>query len=178
MTVLNRRRFLAASAASAAFAGTSMPAAPASGEVDVAIIGAGAAGIAAARRFAATRARIAVVEAADRVGGRCVTDTTTFGTPFDRGAQWLATPDVNPIVPLAMKSGLDMYPPSPSQRVRITRRYARTGEMEDYLSSSVRANRAIVDAGRRQDVPAAQAMPKDLGDWQSTLEFTLGPFGY
>jgi monoamine oxidase len=178
MTVLNRRRFLAASAASAAFAGTPMPAVPASGEVDVAIVGAGAAGIAAARRFAGKRARIAVVEASDRVGGRCVTDTTTFGTPFDRGAQWLAAPDVNPVVPLAMKSGLDVYPASPSQRVRIARRYARTGEMEDYLSATVRANRAIIDAGRKQDVPAVQPMPKDLGDWQSTLDFTLGPFSY
>jgi monoamine oxidase len=77
-----------------------------------------------------------------------------------------------------MKSGLDVYPASPSQRVRIARRYARTGEMEDYLSATVRANRAIIDAGRKQDVPAVQPMPKDLGDWQSTLDFTLGPFSY
>jgi monoamine oxidase len=178
MTVLSRRRFLAASAASAAVAGTCHPAVPASGEFDVAIIGAGAAGIAAARRCAAARARVTVIEASDRIGGRCVTDTTTFGTPFDRGAQWLAAPDVNPVVPLAMKSGLDMVPASPSQRVRIGKRYARTGEMEDYLTASVRAGRAITDAGRKQDTSAAQAVAKDLGDWQSTVEFTLGPLNY
>jgi monoamine oxidase len=178
MTVLSRRRFLAASAASAAFSATSVPAIAASGEVDVAIVGAGAAGVAAARRFSGTRARIAVIEASDRIGGRCWTDTTTFGTPFDRGAQWLMAPDVNPLVPVAMKSGLDMVPASPSQRVRIARRYARTGEMEDYLTATVRANRAIVDVGRKQDTSAAQAMPKDLGDWQSAIEFTLGPYNY
>ena len=178
MTVLSRRRFLAASAASAAAAGTCQPALPASSEFDVAIIGAGAAGIAAARRCAATRARVTVIEAADRIGGRCVTDTATFGTPFDRGALWLAAPDVNPVVPLAMKSGLDMVSASSSQRIRIGKRYARTGEMEDYLTTSVRAGRAITDAGRKQDAAAALAVPRDLGDWQSTIEFTLGPLSY
>jgi monoamine oxidase len=42
----------------------------------------------------------------------------------------------------------------------------------------VRASRAIADAGRKQDVSAAQALPKDLGDWQPAIEFTLGPFSY
>ncbi len=155
-----------------------MLAARSPGDFDVAVIGAGAAGIAAARRLAGAQAKIVLIEASDRVGGRCMTDTTTFGAPFDRGAPWLTAPDVNPVMPLAMKSGLDMYPASQTQRVRIGRRYARTGDMEDYLAATVRANHAIVETGRKQDVAAAQAMPKDLGDWQSTVEFTLGPFGY
>src|SRR5262245_6368461 len=67
MTVLSRRRFLAASAASAASAGSSAIAAQAPGEFDVVIIGAGAAGIAAARRLAGTKARITVIEASGRV---------------------------------------------------------------------------------------------------------------
>jgi monoamine oxidase len=178
MTTLSRRRFLAASAASAASARTSAIAAQATGEVDVAIIGAGAAGIAAARRFAGTKARIAFIEASGRIGGRCFTDTLTFGVPFDRGAHWIHVPDLNPLTPLAMKSGFEIYPAPPGQRVRIGRRYARAGEMEDYLTATVRANRAIGEAGRgRQDVSCAQALPKDLGDWQRTIEFVLGPIG-
>ena len=128
MTVLSRRRFLAASAASAASAGTSAIAAQAPGDFDVVIIGAGAAGIAAARRLAGTRAKIVVVEAAGRLGGRCSTDTATFGAPFDRGAHWIHVPDLNPVTPLAMKSGFDTYPAPPSGRVRMGRRYARTGD--------------------------------------------------
>jgi monoamine oxidase len=175
MTMLSRRRFLAASAASAASAGTSAIAA--TGDFDVVIIGAGAAGIAAARRLAGTRAKIALIEASGRLGGRCVTDGSTFGVPFDRGAHWIHVPDLNPVTPLAMKSGFDVYPAPSAQRVRIGRRYARTGEMEDYLTATVRANRAIGDAGRgRQDMSSAQALPKDLGDWQPTIEFVLGPF--
>ena len=58
-------------------------------DADVVVIGAGAAGIAAARRLAAANVKVAVLEATDRVGGRCQTDLTTFGIPFDRGARWL-----------------------------------------------------------------------------------------
>jgi len=177
MTLLSRRRFLAASAASAAV-GDPLVAAPAMVDVDVAIIGAGAAGIAAARRIAGTRARVALIEASGRMGGRCVTDTSTFGVPFDRGAHWIHMPDLNPVMPLAVKSGFDIYPAPPGQRVRIGRRYARASEMEDYLTATVRANRTIAEAGRgRVDVSCAQALPKDLADWQRTVEFVLGPFG-
>lgn len=174
--MLSRRWFLA-SAASAALAGSCDSAASASGEFDIAIVGAGAAGIAAARRCVA-RARTIVLEASERVGGRCVTDTANFGVPFDRGAQWLGAADINPVVPLAKTSGLDIYPASPGQRVRIGKRYARTGEMEDYLTATVRAGRAIAEAGRKGDLAAAAALPKDLADWQNTVEFALGPFAY
>src|SRR5215470_19902683 len=155
MTMLSRRRFLAASAASAASAGTSAIAA--TGDFDVVIIGAGAAGIAAARRLAGSRAKIALIEASGRLGGRCFTDSSTFGVPFDRGAHWIHVPDLNPLAPLATKAGFDVYAAPPSGRVRIGRRYARTGEMEDYLTATVRADRAIAEAGRRQDVSCAQA---------------------
>ncbi len=178
MTQFSRRRFLAASAASAASAGAPALAAPAAGDVDIAVIGAGAAGIAAARRIGGTRARLAILEASHRIGGRCLTDTETFGVSYDRGAHWIHVPDLNPVTPLAMKSGFDVYPAPPGQRVRIGRRNAREGEMEDYLSAIVRTNRAIIEAGRgRSDLSCAQALPKDLADWQRTVEFVLGPFG-
>jgi monoamine oxidase len=188
MSALSRRRFIAASAASAA-AGTARGrrpalAAQAPGAVDIAIIGAGAAGIAAARRIAATGAgtgagaRLAILEASGRIGGRCFTETTSFGVPYDRGAHWIHMPDQNPVTPVAAASGFDIYPAPPGQRVRIGRRNARQGEMEDYLTAVVRANRAIIETGRsRLDVPAAQALPRDLGEWQRTVEFVLGPFG-
>jgi len=178
MPVLSRRRFLAASAASAALVAAPARGAQFAGDVDIAVIGAGAAGIAAARRLAGTKARIALIEASGRLGGRCLTDTAMFGVPHDIGAHWIHQPDLNPISPLATRSGFDIYPAPPGQRVRIGRRYARESEMEDYLTAIVRANRAIGDAGRgKLDVSAAQALPKDFADWQRTVEFVLGPFG-
>jgi monoamine oxidase len=81
------------------------------------------------------------------------------------------------VAKLATQTGLDIYPAPPGQRVRIGRRFAREGEMEDYLTMQVRANTAIAEAARKGDVPCAQALPKDLGEWRSTIEFFLGPFG-
>ena len=145
--------------------------------VDVVIVGAGAAGIAAARRIAAAGRKFVLIEAADHIGGRCVTDTRTFGVPYDRGAHWIHTPDINPVTKLAARRGIEVYPAPASQKVRIGRRYAREGELEDFLALQVRANRAIADAARKGDVACAQALPNDLGDWRPAVEFVLGPFG-
>jgi monoamine oxidase len=176
MSSFSRRSFLAASAAVAA--GPSFGATGASGDADIAIVGAGAAGIAAARKIAAAGRRFVLIEAAGRIGGRCITDTQTFGVPFDRGAHWIHMPDINPVARLAAQTGLDIYPAPPGQKMRIVRRYAREGEMEDFLAAQVRANRAIAEAARGQkDVSCADALPKDLGDWRATVEFALGPFG-
>jgi len=118
-----------------------------------------------------------VLEAADQVGGRCITDTKTFGVPYDRGAHWIYAADINPLAKLAMQSGFDIYQAPPGQRMRIGRRYAREGEMEDFLASLVRANTAIADAARKSDVACTQVLPKDLGEWRPTIEFVLGPYG-
>jgi monoamine oxidase len=175
MPRLSRRSFLAASAAFAARPAAG--AAPLRGEADVVIVGAGAAGIAAARRIAAAKRRVVVIEAADHAGGRCITDMTTFGVPYDRGAHWIHVPDLNPVTKAAPRRGLDIYPAPASQKVRIGRRYARQGELEDFLAVRVRANRAIIEAARKGDVACGQALPRDLGDWRAAVEFVLGPFG-
>jgi monoamine oxidase len=177
MPGLSRRSFLAASAALAAGRALAAPSPP-SGDADVVIVGAGAAGIAAARRIAAAGRRYVLIEAADHIGGRCITDVGTFGVPFDRGAHWIHSPDTNPVARLAPGQGLEIYPAPRSQKVRIGLRYAREGELEDFLAAQVRTTRAINDAARIADVACAKALPTDLGDWQSSVEFVLGPFPY
>ncbi len=171
---LNRRSFLAASAALAAR--PALGAVPAAASTDVVIIGAGAAGIAAARKIAAAGGRYILFEATDHVGGRCITDTKSFGVPFDRGAHWIYLPDRNPVTKLAPRRGLDVYPASQSLNVRIGRRDARAGELEDYLAAQVRTTRAINDTARKADIPTEHAVPNDLGDWRGTIEFVLGPY--
>jgi monoamine oxidase len=144
-------------------------------DADIVVIGAGAAGVAAARRLAAANVKVVVLEASDRVGGRCQTDLVTFGVPFDRGARWLYGQDSNPVAKLARSAGMEIYATPQSQKIRIGRRNARSGEVEDYLASQVRANRAIQDPNRKSDTAALDALPKDLGIWSGTLAFTLGP---
>jgi monoamine oxidase len=175
MPPVSRRSFLTASAALAsrpAFAAATAATPP----VDVVIVGAGAAGIAAARRIGAAGRKFVMIEAADLVGGRCVTDTRTFGVAYDRGAHWIHTPDFNPLTKLTPRRGLQVYPAPASQKVRIGRRYAREGELEDFLALQVRANRGIMDAARKGDIACSQALPNDLGDWRPAIDFVLGPF--
>jgi phytoene dehydrogenase-like protein len=174
---LSRRSFLAAAATLVARPAVAAPPAAAAAATDVIIVGAGAAGIAAARRIAAAGRRYVLLEATDHVGGRCITDMRTFGVPYDRGAHWLYTPDLNPLTRLTAPRGIEIYPAPPSQKIRIGRRFAREGELEDFLAAEVRATRAINDAARRADLPCEQVVPGDLGDWRGTVEFMLGPFG-
>jgi monoamine oxidase len=172
---ITRRDFLAASAAAAIAPGARAWAAPLPREADIVVIGAGAAGIAAARRIMAANRKVIVLEATGQIGGRCLTDSTTFDVPFDRGARWIHNPDTNPMIRLARGAGLDVVPAPLGQKIRIGRRNARAGEVEELLATLVRANRAIDDSSRgKLDVSCASALPKDLGDWAATVEFLLG----
>ncbi|HZR83421.1 MAG TPA: NAD(P)/FAD-dependent oxidoreductase [Candidatus Binatia bacterium] len=90
---MTRRGFLrAASATSAAYAlgcGNSSTSSPGSGPFDVAVVGAGPAGIGAARMLRARGRSVVVLEARDRIGGRAHSDNDSFPEiPVDLGAEW------------------------------------------------------------------------------------------
>ncbi len=174
---MTRRGFLSAAAGLAAAPALGQRAfgAPLPREADIVVIGAGAAGIAAARRILAANRKVIVIEAANQIGGRCLTDTATFDVPFDRGARWLHNPDTNPMIRLARGAGFTISAAQLGQKIRVGRRNARAGETEEFLAALVRANRAIDEAARgKADVSCASALPKDLGDWAGTAEFVLG----
>lgn len=79
-------------------------AAPGPGEeADVIVVGAGIAGLAAARQLTAAGRSVIVLEAADRIGGRVRTDRST-GIAFDLGASWIHGIDGNPITELAREA--------------------------------------------------------------------------
>ena len=59
-------------------------------EADVCIVGAGYAGLTAARRLTQAGKTVAVLEARDRVGGRIWTQQLDSGATVDRGGGWLA----------------------------------------------------------------------------------------
>jgi monoamine oxidase len=73
-------------------------------EVEVAVIGGGAAGIAAARRLHDAGIDCVLLEARTRLGGRIFTDTRS-GYPLDLGAGWLHSANVNPWTEIAAKQG-------------------------------------------------------------------------
>src|ERR1051325_5000332 len=80
-------------------------------DIDVAVIGAGAAGVAAARRLTEAGVSCVLIEARDRVGGRAWTLPGEFA--LDLGCGWLHSADENEWAALAVKLGfkIDDYPP-------------------------------------------------------------------
>ncbi|WP_242146422.1 flavin monoamine oxidase family protein [Sphingomonas sp. BAUL-RG-20F-R05-02] len=73
-------------------------------EYDVAIVGAGAAGIAAARTLVAQHRSVILLEASSRLGGRGCT-IGLAGMPIDFGCGWLHSADRNPLVGIGEQAG-------------------------------------------------------------------------
>jgi monoamine oxidase len=82
-------------------------------EVAVLVVGAGAAGVAAARRLHDAGVDALVVEARSRLGGRAWTFASDSGFPLDLGCGWLHSADRNPWAPIARAQGrtVDKTPP-------------------------------------------------------------------
>jgi monoamine oxidase len=75
------------------------------GPVDVAVIGAGAAGIAAARALAGAGRSVRLIEASSRIGGRGWTERID-GMALDLGCGWLHSADRNPWTGIAERAGI------------------------------------------------------------------------
>jgi monoamine oxidase len=87
------------------FAATDQP----SAEVDVVVVGAGLAGLTAARHLTAQGITVRVLEARDRVGGRTFDRTLGDGTVVELGAQWIG-PTQERIAALATELGVATFP--------------------------------------------------------------------
>src|SRR3954452_17883844 len=79
-----------------------------SSEVDVAIIGAGAAGLGAYCALADQGLSVIILEARDRIGGRALTRYLPEGIVFDAGCEWLHSADHNAFVQIASASHFDV----------------------------------------------------------------------
>src|SRR5882757_3081551 len=76
--------------------------------VDVAIIGAGAAGLGAANALKNSGLSVIVLEARDRVGGRAHTIQAAPGIIFDLGCGWLHSADQNSFVNIAERLNFEI----------------------------------------------------------------------
>jgi monoamine oxidase len=144
-------------------------------DFDAVVVGAGAAGVGAARALAAAGCRFVMVEARDRVGGRAWTVETGHGFPVDLGCEWLHAALTNPLVPLARAAGVavdeyDKHWADEWNRATLgAQRYAEYRGAVDGLFEKA----AALAAGGGPDVPLGDLLAAD-DPWRPAAEAICG----
>jgi monoamine oxidase len=134
---ISRRRLLGGAAAGAGgLAAGGMVGAPAAGakrskrEADVVVVGAGFAGLAAAKEVRKAGHSVAVLEARDRVGGRVLNADVEGGEHVELGGQWVG-PGQDRVLALISELGLSTYPTN----VEGGNVYYRDGTLQTYTGT-------------------------------------------
>src|SRR6266403_2317656 len=106
---------------------------PLPSEVDVAISGAGAAGLGAARALKKSGLSAIVLEARDRVGGRAHTILATPDILFDVGCGWLHSADENSFVAIANELNFEIDRTLPPWRERTVGKAFPQKERDEFI---------------------------------------------
>ncbi len=180
MGMLDRRSatlgLIGALAAGSAHAQPRRRATPA--EPDVVIVGAGSAGLAAAKELQRLGRTCLILEASSRIGGRAWTDTTTFGAPFDHGCAWLHAADRNPYRALADQYGFQLSPHDYAlDRIHLGARRVSDAEVAALHRAETEMSDAIVEGARHLDAPASQFVDM-RGPWADTAATYLGAMDF
>ena len=130
-------------------------------DIDVVVIGAGAAGLAAAKGLAAAGRSVTVFEAMNRIGGRAWTETETFGFPFDRGCAWLHAADRNPFYAEASAAGLRLFHHDMSLDHLY---YGRSKAQAEAMAAMARADAALAAALARPGPSSGDVLSELLPD--------------
>ncbi len=139
-------------------------------EFDLVIIGAGAAGLSAARIAKEEGLSFALLEAKPRIGGRAFTDTARFGFPLDLGAYWMHSCNLNPYVQIADSLGFTYRREASVRQVYMGDRWASESELEERAAFFDRNLGAVAAAGRAgEDVPYSRVIESG-GRWRPLLD--------
>ncbi|HZH48034.1 MAG TPA: FAD-dependent oxidoreductase, partial [Roseococcus sp.] len=137
---------------------------------DVVVVGAGCAGIAAARALARRGLGCVVLEAGARIGGRAWTESRSLGAPFDHGATWLHQAHDNPLT--AHAGHVMDHDTVRESRLSLDGRHATPAEMVGY-AQALDAFEAAIATIAGPDRPLAEAAPRG-GRWDATIAHWLG----
>jgi len=128
-------------------------------EIDVAIIGAGAAGIGAARALEGKGLSVLILEARDRLGGRAYTRELENGIVFDVGCGWLHSADKNKFVGIAETLGFEIDRGRPHWSQQTYNIGFPQKDREDYLNEmDAFYDRAEAAAKSGKDRPASELL--------------------
>jgi len=146
------------------------------------VIGAGIAGLSAARALKDAGHSVAVLEGRDRIGGRIHTSRLWPDVPVDLGASWIHGADDNPLTGLAQAAGIST---AITRYGSARRHYAETlrptapGDREDNWASNVvararsAAERADRDRSLREAIDRVNPPAQRSALQRAQLEFHL-----
>jgi monoamine oxidase len=138
-------------------------------EVDVVVVGAGAAGIAAGRCLVEAGASTLLLEARGRIGGRAWTQPTAAGPAVDLGCEWLHSADRNPWSGIARSLGFTIDEHLPDWRSRIAQRYG-AGAQSDWEAARDRFEARLDEAAATAPDAPASTLLEPGGVWNSLLD--------
>jgi monoamine oxidase len=128
-------------------------------EIDIAIIGAGAAGLGAARALEHSGRSVIVLEARDRLGGRAHTVMAAPGIPFDMGCGWLHSADKNSFVAIAQQLGFQIDKArAPWREGSYERTFPKADRIEFFQAIDAFYDRAEAAAENEPDSPASTCL--------------------
>ena len=143
-------------------------------ETEVIIVGAGVAGLTAARRLGGLGIDFVLLEAKGRVGGRAHTDRAVLGVPFDLGCHWLHSADRNPLSRVAAGLGIVAVPSRPQRRILGRTGWATTTQCAGWASFERAESRRVDEAGfAGRDVPASALLDR-AHRWSGLYEAWFG----
>jgi monoamine oxidase len=119
-------------------------------ELDVIVIGAGAAGLAAARRLATARLSVRVLEARNRLGGRAWTWRDAAGLPIELGCGWLHSADENEWCIVAATLGFALDRTRPAWRTQWNNVGFPPADQDDYRDAAARFYDRLDAAGEAE----------------------------
>ena len=132
---------------------------------DLVIIGAGAAGLAAADSALRAGLNIEIVEAMGRIGGRAFTDTVSLPASFDHGCQWLHSADINPFREEADRRGFRYWKTSFNTRIHDGNGWLDEAAIEAYEAFSHATFDKIATAATAGDDRAAETFIDRSNPW-------------
>ncbi|WP_243369186.1 flavin monoamine oxidase family protein [Microvirga solisilvae] len=139
------------------------PESSSTGEPDVVIVGAGSAGIAAARRLLAQGLTVTLLEARNRIGGRTVTRPFR-GHPLDLGAHWLHAGPINPLVKLGFERREPLRRAPTDGHFYLRGKPGNLAQRASLDRAFAMADRAMTQAAKaREDQSASKALPAGMG---------------
>lgn len=138
--------------------------------IDVAIIGAGAAGLGAAHALKGTGLSSIVLEARDRLGGRAHTIQAAPDVVFDVGCGWLHSADQNSFVGIARQLDFDVNKDLPPWRERAYGKAFPQADRDAFMQALDEFFERIAEAARSGKDAAADRYLEPGNRWNPMID--------